>query len=121
MKNKINKRVLTAFIYVKCTYKNTIITVTNSKKETILQKSTRGYDLKMKRKNNPFILNKISTEINDKLIAYKYKQLGIFIEGVGTGRYFFLKNFSKNFKIRFIVDKTRIPFNGCRAKKKKRK
>ena len=121
MKNKINKKVLTAFLYVKCTYKNTIITVTNSKKETIFQKSTRSYDLKIKRKNNPFILNKISTEIKDKLTAYKYKQLGFFINGVGTGRFFIIKNFSKNFKIRFIADTTRIPFNGCRAKKQKRK
>jgi len=118
---KENNKVLTAFIYVKCTYKNTIITVTNSKKETILQKSTRGYNLKMKRKNNPYILSKISNEIKEKLISHKYQQLGIFINGIGSGRFFFLKNFSKKFKIRFIVDKTRIPFNGCKPKKKKRK
>lgn len=110
-----------AFIYIKCTLKNTLITVTNSKKQPLFQKSSKSYDLKIKRKNNPYVLNKITFEIIEILKSLKYKQLGIYIKGVGAGRYNILKHLVKKFKIILIKDKTSIPFNGCRVKKKKRK
>ena len=110
-----------AFIYIKCTLKNTLITVTNSKKEPIFQRSSRSYDLKIKRKNNPYILSKITFEIIDMLKKLRYVKLGIYINGIGSGRYNILKHLTKKFKILIIEDRTRIPFNGCRAKKRKRK
>ena len=110
-----------AFIYIKCTLKNTLITVTNTKKEPLFQKSSRSYDLKIKRKNNPYILSKITFEIIDILKKLKYKKLCIYINGIGSGRYNILKHLTKTFKILIIEDRTRIPFNGCRARKKKRK
>lgn len=110
-----------AFLYIKCTFKNTLITVTNSKKEPLFQKSSRSYNLKVKRKNNPYILHKITLQIIYLLKKLKYKRLGIFVEGVGAGRYNILKHLIKNFKVIIIQDRTRTPFNGCRSKKQKRK
>lgn len=110
-----------AFIYIKCTLKNTLITVTNSKKEPLFQKSSRSYNLKIKRKNNPYILNKITMEIVKTLKQLRYKKLGIYINGIGSGRYNILKHLVRKFRILIIEDRTSVPFNGCRAKKKKRK
>lgn len=110
-----------AFIYINCTFKNTLITVTNSKREPLFQKSSRSYDLKIKRKNNPYILYQITSQIAVSLKKLKYKQLAIYIKGVGSGRYNILKHLIKRFKIIIIQDNTHTPFNGCRPKKKKRK
>ena len=112
---------LIAFIYIKCTLKNTLITVTNSKKKPLFQKSSRGYNLKIKRKNNPYILHKITLEIIKILKKLRYKRLGIYINGIGSGRYNIVKYLIKKFKILIIEDRTNLPFNGCRPKKKKRK
>jgi small subunit ribosomal protein S11 len=118
---KTLKKESLAFIYINCTYKNTLITVTNTKREPLFQKSSRSYDLKIKRKNNPYILSQITSQIIYNLKKLKYKQLGIYIKGVGAGRYNILKHLIKKFKIILIQDSTRIPFNGCRQRKKKRK
>ena len=118
---KIIRKESLAFVYINCTYKNTLITVTNTNREPLFQKSSKGFDLKVKRKNNPYVLNQITSQIIYNLKNLKYKQLGIYIKGVGAGRYNVLKHLFKKFKIVLVQDNTRIPFNGCRQRKKKRK
>ena len=110
-----------ACIYVTCTYKNTLITITNSKNETLCQKSSRSYPSNKKRKNNPYILRTIILQISYFLKTLKYRHLAIIFNGIGIGRYNVLKHLTKHFKIFLIQDKTNTPFNGCRLKKLKRK
>ena len=46
----------------------------------------------------------------------------IYLHGTGLGRYNVLKNLKKKFfKVKYLVDKTSKPFNGCRLKKQKRR
>ena len=113
----------TAIIFIKCTFKNTLITATDLKGKTLFQKSSKSYDIKTKRKNNPYVLYKISYEIIKKLKQKKlgYKSLIICIQGIGNGRYNTIKHFTKFFKIIGIKDQTYLPFNGCRSKKQKRR
>lgn len=110
-----------AFVFVKCTFRNTLITITNENQEPLFQRSSRGYPTKLKRKNNPYILQKVMLQVVTFLKKLKYRHLYIFINGVGAGRYNILKHLVKRFKIIVIQDKTRVPFNGCRLPKPKRK
>ena len=75
----------------------------------------------MKKKNNYYILNKIGAFLKKKLKKEKVKNIGFCIEGVGPGKYSLIYYLNRNFKIKFVFDKTSMPFNGCRPKKKKRR
>lgn len=117
LKNKIVEISINSF------KKNTIITLSNICKDTTqnYQYSTKSYPLKMKKKNNIFILNKISYKLVNKLKKLKVTKVIISLKGLGLGRYAVINIIRKHFKIFLIKDKTFIPFNGCRPPKKKRK
>lgn len=115
--------------YINCNLTNTLITVTNFNNEVVYQISSKSSKLKTKKKNNPYILRNISYILNKLILKNQYKTnrkkitlpINLFFKGFGKGRYHILKNFSKKVKIKFIEDRTFLPFNGCRASKKKRR
>jgi small subunit ribosomal protein S11 len=110
-----------ACLFITCTFKNTLITATKINLEPLFQKSSRGFKTKNKRKNNPYILQQLTSQVALLLRNLKYKKLCIFINGVGAGRYNIVKHLIKRFQIQLIHDRTRLPFNGCRVRKQKRK
>ena len=115
-------------LYINCNLTNTLITVTNFNNEVVYQISSKSSKLKTKKKNSPYILRNISYILN-RLILKNQRKAGkktnlpvnLFFKGFGKGRYHILKNFSRKVKIKFIEDRTFLPFNGCRASKKKRR
>lgn len=120
-KRRQKKKQKIACIYITCTLKNTLITVTDLQRQTISQYSSRSYPDKVKRKNNPYILQQISNQITKQLISMRYNRVFILLKGVGLGRYHILKHVRKKIKILRVHDKTNTPFNGCRLQKPKRK
>ena len=122
MKVKIIQK-KTASIYIKCTLKNTLISVTDFDHNLLYQTSSKSYKAKMKRKNNAYVLHQLALEIINELKKsnIKKKYLRIYIKGVGAGRYNIIKHLKRKFKILLIEDRTNVPFNGCRPKKIKRK
>lgn len=119
--SELNIKKSIAFVSIKCTFKNTLITLSNSARKPFFQISSKSYDIKTKRKNNTYVLNQIAIKINTILKNLNYSFLAISIEGIGPGRHLLLNNLIKDLDILYIRDNTRIPFNGCRPKKKKRK
>lgn len=109
-------------LYIKCSTKNTLFTLTDKNGKTLVQKSTKGSNLKDFKKNTPFTVQTISKEIGKQINFFNIKILKCYIKGISVGRYNFLKNL-KNFgiKIKYLKDVTPKPFNGCRQKKKKRR
>jgi small subunit ribosomal protein S11 len=108
-------------MYITCTYKNTLITLTRPDNEVFFSLSSRGYPAKMKRKNNAFVLHKMTLKVITLLKKRRSLNIRIFIKGVGQGRYNIIKHLARKAKIWSISDITAIPFNGCRPKKQKRR
>lgn len=114
--------------YINCNLTNTLITVTNFNNEVVYQISSKSSKVKTKKKNNPYILRNISYILNNLILKNQRKAgkkttlpINLFFKGFGKGRYHILKNFSRKVKIKFIEDRTFLPFNGCRVSKKKRR
>jgi small subunit ribosomal protein S11 len=109
-------------LFIKCSTKNTLFTLTDKNGKTLLQKSTKGSKLKDFKKNTSFTVQTISKDIGKHMNLLNIKFLKCYIKGVSLGRYNFLK-ILKNYgiKIKYIKDITPTPFNGCRPKKKKRR
>lgn len=125
-KNNITPQLIA--IHITSTIKNTLVTMTKlgPDNKVFFQISSRGYPIKMRKKNNAYILQKMSMQIIAQVKKLKKARAHIFIKGVGQGRYNVVKylsskNLSKKLKIISINDRTPIPFNGCRPKKQKRR
>ena len=121
-KNKKKNTLILANLHVKCSLKNTIISLTKNTGGVLKQWSTKSLKKTKFKKNTPYNVQLIIYKINQYIQLKKIKKLNIHLNGTGLGRFNVLKNIKKkNIKIGYIFDKTSKPFNGCRIKKMKRR
>jgi small subunit ribosomal protein S11 len=119
---KQKNTIFIAHLYVKCSLKNTIISLTKNNGDVLKQWSTKSLKKTKFKKNTPYNVQLITYQVNQFIKMKKIKGLNIHFNGTGLGKYNILKNLKKkNFKIRYIFNQTALPFNGCRKKKMKRR
>lgn len=121
-KKNFKKKILIAHLYIQCTLKNTILSLTRSNGELYKQWSSKSLKKTSLKKNTPYNIQLITNRCTKYLFKKKIKILKIFLQGNGRGRYHVIKNIDKRkFHILNIFDTTYLPFNGCRQKKQKRR
>nr|YP_010394955.1 ribosomal protein S11 [Phytophthora x alni]YP_010394994.1 ribosomal protein S11 [Phytophthora cambivora]DAZ89392.1 TPA_asm: ribosomal protein S11 [Phytophthora x alni]DAZ89431.1 TPA_asm: ribosomal protein S11 [Phytophthora cambivora] len=121
-KNKKKNPLILANIHITASLKNTIISLTTFNGNLLKQWSTKSLKKTRFKKNTPYNVQLIVYKINKYLQLKKIKKLKIFLHGTGLGRYNVLRNLKqKKFKVKYLLDKTTKPFNGCRLKKQKRR
>lgn len=115
--------VKSGYAHIKATFNNTIIAITDQQGETLVQKSPPHVGFKGSRKSTAFAATKAAIaagEIAKK--KYGVNEVKVFITGPGSGRNAAVKGLdSSGLRITALVDKTSIPHNGCRARKRPRK
>nr|YP_010394680.1 ribosomal protein S11 [Phytophthora quercina]DAZ89117.1 TPA_asm: ribosomal protein S11 [Phytophthora quercina] len=124
IKKNLKKKnfLILANLHIKASLKNTIISLTTYNGNLLKQWSTKSLKKTRFKKNTPYNVQLIVYKINKYLQLKKIKNLKIFLYGTGLGRYNVLKNLKKkNLKVKYLLDKTTKPFNGCRLKKQKRR
>lgn len=115
------KQVPTGRVYVTATFNNTLITLTDLSGNTLAWGSSGASGFKGARKSTPFAA---ITAVEK--VASKGKSLGmtaaeVYIKGPGPGRDASIRALrSAGLNITLIADVTPIPYNGPRAKKKRR-
>jgi small subunit ribosomal protein S11 len=122
-KNIKNKNLLLLTnLHITASLKNTILSLTNYNGNVLKQWSTKSLKKTRFKKNTPYNVQLLVYKINKYIQLKKIKKLKIFLHGTGLGRYNVLKNLKKqNLQIKYLLDKTTKPFNGCRLKKQKRR
>nr|AJF36657.1 ribosomal protein S11 [Gefionella okellyi] len=117
-KHKIKR---TGLIYLKCTYNNIIITVTNLLGKTKLFLSTRKIGIRKNEKLSTYSIAQLLKVVKTHLYKFYYTKV---IVNVSTIHYNNKKciNMMKKFKIKIkmIINKVPIAHNGCRKSKKRR-
>ena len=108
-------------VYIAATFNNTMVTVTNSKGDTIAWGSSGSSGFKGTRKSTPYAAT-IAVENAVKKAAEKgLKTVEVYIKGPGGGRDSALRAIrTGGLSISLISDITPIPHNGPRPKKKRR-
>lgn len=109
-------------LIIKSTLKNSLFFLYDSN-GLVKQWSVKSQKYKKleKKHNTLYNINTMIEEIRIYLIENKIMFLNLIFIGIGLGREEFEKNFDySKFTIINIFDKTKIPFNGCRTKKRKR-
>ena len=120
-KTKIVKNYVHARLYIKATFNNTLVNVTDDQGNSLVWSSSGNVGFKGSRKSTPFAAAKVGEIIGEKAQQMGMKDADVIIRGAGTGRESALRAFSgKGITITRITDKTPVPFNGPRAPKARR-
>ena len=120
-KKKVKKNIPVGIAHVNATFNNTIITITDTKGNTISWSSVGAEGFKGSRKSTPFAAQLAAENAGKKAKDNGVKTLEIEVRGPGSGRESALRALqSTGFIITSIKDVTPIPHNGCRPPKRRR-
>jgi small subunit ribosomal protein S11 len=120
-KKSAPKQVVNGRVYVTASFNNTLITLTDQSGNTLAWSSSGNAGFKGARRATPFAA--ISAV---EKVAAKGKEMGmvgveVYIKGPGPGRDASIRSLrSAGLNILMIADVTPVPYNGPRAKKKRR-
>ena len=115
------KKVVSGRLNILATFNNTLLTLCDTKGNSIIAASSGALGFKGSRKSTPFAAAKVGEIIGDKAIQMGMKDAEVIIRGVGAGRESSLRAFAgKGVSISKISDRTPVPHNGPRAPKKRR-
>jgi len=117
-KRKQVNSVKNACIYIKATFNNTLITITDNDGNVLSWSSAGHLGFKGARKATPYASQMATENALDKAKMYDISSMKIFVSGVGPGRESAIRTFNnKNYHITGIKDVTPMPHNGTRPKK----
>ena len=121
-KRKVKRNVEQGRIYIKATFNNTIMTITDTQGNAIGWSSTGVHGFKGSRKSTPFAARVAADEALKKAVESGMKSVDVFVKGPGSGRESALRAISaiEDMRITSINDITPVPHNGCRPPKQRR-
>lgn len=122
-KKKARKNVSSGVATIKSTFNNTIISITDTEGEVLVQSSPNVVGFKGAKRSTAFAATKAASDAAEKAIKkYGLKDVKVVISGPGAGRNAAVKGLdSAGLKITTLVDRTPLPHNGCRPRKAPKK
>ena len=107
--------------YIKATYNNTQISITDSNGNVIAWSSAGHVGFKGPKKATPYAAGVIIRNVVDKIKPMGLKSVDVFVKGVGAGREAAIRAlYANGILISSIKDVTPIPHNGPRPPKVRR-
>ncbi|GIT98764.1 MULTISPECIES: 30S ribosomal protein S11 [unclassified Sulfurovum] len=121
-KKKAKKSIAKGVVYVAATFNNTVITVTDEMGNVISWSSAGALGFKGSKKSTPFAATEAVADAMAKAMENGIKEVGIKVQGPGSGRDTAVKAIgaTEGIRVTFLKDITPLPHNGCRPPKKRR-
>ncbi len=117
----VTKRATKGNVYVKASYNNTIISVTDDKGNLLFWNTAGSLGFTGPKKATPFAASKIVAALAEKLKKAGMTDVTIYLNGIGGGRDSSVRSFvNQGFNVLAIKDVTPIPHNGPKPKKIRR-
>ncbi|MCK4807289.1 MAG: 30S ribosomal protein S11 [Candidatus Aegiribacteria sp.] len=108
--------------HVKSSFNNTMITITDRNGNVIAWASGGTTGVKGTRKGTAFASGQAAVQAAEKAIEAGLKKVEIWVRGPGSGREAAVRALqSTSLEVTAIKDQTRIPHNGCRPSKRRRR
>jgi small subunit ribosomal protein S11 len=109
-------------LYIKSTFNNTLVSVTDVKGNTLCWSSSGNAGFKGSRKSTPFAATTAIEKTLEEAKKHGIKKLSVYLKGPGTGRDAALRYLrtKREFDVEMIADITPIPHNGPRPPKQRR-
>ena len=107
--------------FVKASFNNTLITLTDKFGNAIAWASAGGLGCKGSRKSTPFAATQAATKAAEDAMAMGLTSIEVRVKGPGGGREAAVRALrAAGLNVTTIMDVTPIPHNGCRPPKKRR-
>ena len=120
-KKKVTKNIPKGVAHILATFNNTIITITDTKGDTICWASTGVAGFSGSKKSTPFAAGIAAENAARKARECGVKVLDVLVKGPGSGRESAIRSLqAAGISVKSIKDVTPIPHNGCRAPKRRR-
>ncbi len=121
-KKVVKKNIARGVVYISATFNNTVITVTDEMGNVIAWSSAGSLGFKGSKKSTPYAAQQAVEDALTKATEHGIKELGIKVQGPGSGRETAVKSVGsfEGIKVLFFKDITPLPHNGCRPPKRRR-
>ncbi len=120
-KKREKKSVPRGRAYVKSSFNNTIVTLTDPNGNAIAQSSSGANGLKGSRKSTPFAAQLAVVPAARTAIDNGMQTIEVYVKGAGSGREAAVRALqATGLSVTAIRDVTPLPHNGCRPRKERR-
>lgn len=120
-KKKIRRNVNKGIAYIKATFNNTIVTMTDAAGDVICWATAGTVGFKGSRKSTPFAAQRAAETVAEKAAKLGVREVEIRVKGPGAGRESAITGLqASGMAIKSIEDVTPLPHNGCRPPKRRR-
>ena len=119
---KIRRVISRAVVNIKATFNNTIVTITDPHNGEVLAWDSAGSaGYKGSRKSTPFAAQKAAERCAQKAMKLGVRDVEVRVRGPGSGRESAVRALAQaGLKVKAIEDRTPVPHNGCRPRKRRR-
>ncbi|WP_316359103.1 30S ribosomal protein S11 [Candidatus Neptunichlamydia sp. REUL1] len=120
-KKRITRTVPSGIAHVKATFNNTIVSITDPSGNVISWASAGKTNFTGSRKSSAFAASVAAQDAGKIAMNHGMKEVEVCLKGPGSGRESAVRGLqSAGLIITIIKDKTPIPHNGCRPRKRRR-
>ena len=121
MRRKERKNVSEGNAYIKSTFNNTIVSITDPTGAVIASASSGQVGFKGSRKSTPFAAQLAAEAAARRAQEHGMKRVDVFVKGPGSGRETAIRSLqAAGLEVRSIQDVTPQAHNGCRPPKRRR-
>jgi len=107
--------------YIKSTFNNTLVTLTDPNGNVVSFASAGGSGFKGSRKSTPFAAQMAGEKAARSAMDHGMQMVEVYVRGAGAGREAAIRSLqAAGLTVTAIRDVTPIPHNGCRAPKRRR-
>ncbi|MCC5832095.1 MAG: 30S ribosomal protein S11 [Chlamydiales bacterium] len=120
-RKKVLRNVPAGVVHVKATFNNTIIAITDPVGNVVAWASAGKVGYSGSRKSSAFAATIAAQDAAKAAMTMGMKEVEVNLKGPGSGRESAVRGLlSAGLMVTFIKDKTPVPHNGCRPRKRRR-
>ena len=120
-KKRVVKIEATGMAFVKASFNNIIISLTNNEGQVISWASAGKMGFKGSKKNTPYAAQMAAEECAKTAYDLGLRKVKVYVKGPGAGRDSAIRAIhSMGVEVTEIIDVTPLPHNGCRPPKRRR-
>jgi small subunit ribosomal protein S11 len=120
-KKRVVKIEATGMAFVKASFNNIIISLTNNEGQVISWASAGKMGFKGSKKNTPYAAQMAAEECAKTAYDLGLRKVKVYVKGPGAGRESAIRSIhSMGIEVTEIIDVTPLPHNGCRPPKRRR-
>ena len=121
IRRRERKNITAGVAHVNASFNNTMITITDAQGNAIAWSSSGSQGFKGSRKSTPYAAQVAAEDAGRKARDHGMETLEIEVSGPGSGRESALRALQTvGFQVSSIRDRTAVPHNGCRPRKRRR-